>query len=54
MKSPKNILPNDFFAKVRKIISIDEALKDVTPVNWKDALKDRKDNENQVIILKSK
>ena len=47
----KNIIPKGFFSTVRNIITTKEALKDVTTVNWNIALKDRKNDEKQVIKL---
>ena len=47
----KNVIPKGFFSTVRNIITTKEALKDVTPVNWNNALKDRKNDEKQVIKL---
>ena len=53
-KDNKKILPSDFFDTPRKIISSEEALKDVTPVNWKEALKTRKNNKDQIVKLVNK
>ena len=50
-RKKKPILPKDFFSTVRNIITSKEALKDVIPVEWNDALKDRKENKKQVIKL---
>ena len=47
----KNIIPKGFFSTVRNIITTKEALKDVTPINWDEALKDGKNNKEQVIKL---
>lgn len=48
----KKIIPKGFFYKERTIISMKESLKDIIPVNWDEALKDRKNNDKQIIILK--
>ena len=53
-KDNKKILPSDFFDTPRKIISSEEALKDVTPVNWQEALKTRKSNKGQIVKLVNK
>lgn len=50
-KSKKNIIPEGFFSQPRKTISTKEALKDVIPVNWDYALKDRKNNKNEIVNL---
>lgn len=50
-RKKKPILPKDFFSTVRNIITSKEALKDVIPVEWNEALKDRKENKKQVIKL---
>lgn len=46
----KNIIPKGFFSTVRNIITTKEALKDVTPVNWNNALKDRK-NAKEIVKI---
>lgn len=50
----KTILPKDFFSIVRNLITSKEALKDVVPVNWEEVLKDRKENDEQIIKLVKK
>jgi len=51
----KVIVPKGFFSNVRDVITTKEALKDVTRINWKECLKDRKDNKNQIVkLVKSK
>ena len=48
----KNIrLPKDFFSVEREIITAEEALKDVIPVDWDSILENREDSEEQAIIL---
>lgn len=47
----KEIIPKGFFSTVRNIITTKEALKDVNPVDWNNALKERKNEEKQVIKL---
>ena len=44
-------LPKGFFSIPRKIITAEEAMKDVIPVNWDDILKDWKDSDKQAIEL---
>lgn len=44
-------LPKGFFSIPREIITAEEAMKDVIPVNWDDILKDWKDNDKQAIEL---
>ena len=53
-KRKKTILPKDFFSIVRNLITPKEALKDVVPVNWEEVLKDRKENDEQIIKLVKK
>lgn len=43
------ILPKGFFSVVREVITPEEALKDVIPVDWDYALKDWVEDESQVI-----
>lgn len=50
----KTIIPKGFFSQTRRIITSKEALKDVVPVNWKEALKGRKNNKKQVVKLVKK
>ena len=45
------ILPKDFFSVERDIISAEEALKDVIPVDWDSILENWEDSEEQAIIL---
>ena len=47
----KDIIPKGFFSTVRNIITTKEALKDVTPMNLYEALKEGKNNKEQVIKL---
>ena len=47
----KEIIPKGFFSTVRNIITTKEALKDVTPMNWDEALKKGKNSKEQVIKL---
>lgn len=47
----KKIIPKNFFSTIREVITTKEALKDVIPVDWNNALKERKENKNQVIKL---
>lgn len=55
MDKRKVIVPKGFFSNVRDVITTKEALKDVTRINWKECLKDRKDNKNQIVkLVKSK
>ena len=51
MEKKENIVPKGFFLKPRKIITSEEALKDVIPVDLEKVFKDRKDNDNQIIKL---
>ena len=44
-------LPKGFFSIPREIITAEEAMKDVIPVNWDDILKDWKDSDKQAIEL---
>lgn len=50
-QNKKNIIPKGFFSQPRKTISTKEALKDVIPVNWNEALKGRKENNKQIVKL---
>ncbi len=52
-KTKNNILPKGFFNKKREVISSKEALKDVVPINWAEALKNRKNSDKQIIKLKN-
>ena len=52
-KTKNNILPKGFFNKKHEVISSKEALKDVVPVNWTEALKNRKNSDKQIIKLKN-
>ena len=45
------ILPKDFFSVEREIITAEEALKDVIPVDWDSILENWQDSEEQAIIL---
>ena len=54
MNEKKTIIPKGFFSQTRRIITSKEALKDVVPVNWKEALKERKNNKKQVVKLVKK
>lgn len=45
------ILPKGFFSVANNIITAEEALKDVIPVDWDYALKDWVDDESQAIKL---
>ena len=52
VKVEKNIrLPKDFFSVEREIITVEEALKDVIPVDWDSILENWEDSEDQAIIL---
>ena len=52
VKVKKNIrLPKDFFSVEREIITAEEALKDVIPVDWDSILENWEDSEEQAIIL---
>lgn len=43
--------PKGFFSESRNIISSDEALKDVVKINWENILKNRKNNNKQIVKL---
>lgn len=45
------ILPKGFFSVANNIITAEEALKDVIPVDWDYVLKDWVDDESQAIKL---
>ena len=45
----KTIIPKGFFSKPQNIITTEEALKDVIPVNWVEVKKKRKSNKNQAV-----
>ena len=45
------MLPKGFFSVANNIITAEEALKDVIPVDWDYALKDWVDDESQAIKL---
>ena len=51
MSEKKEIIPKGFFSSVKNVITSKEALKDVTPINWSKALKNRKENNKQIIKL---
>lgn len=54
MKNINTKFPKGFFNNIkREIISSKEALKDVVPINWTEALKNRKNNDKQTIKLKN-
>ena len=53
MKYKENF-PNDFFSKTRKVVNIKETLNDVVPVDWNSALKNRKNNDKQIVKLVKK
>ena len=53
MKDRNIKFPKNFFNIKREVISSKEALKDVVPVNWTEALKNRKNNDKQIIKLKN-
>ncbi len=53
-ENKKSIIPKNFFNIPRKIITSNEALKDVIPVDWNDILKSRKSNKNQIVKLVKK
>ncbi len=44
-------LPKGFFSVAREVITADDALKDVIPIDWDYALKDWADDESQAIEL---
>jgi len=44
-------LPKGFFSVDRKVITAEEALKDVIPIDWDYILKDWVDDESQAIKL---
>lgn len=46
--------PKNFFSQPRKISSSKEALNDVVPVDWNSALKNRKNNDKQIVKLVKK
>ena len=48
----KKIIPKEFFNIERNIITNKKAMKGVIPVDWEKALKDRHDNQNEVVLLK--
>jgi len=50
----KSVIPKGFFNAPRKIVTSNEALKDVIPVNWNQVLKSRKENKNQIVKLVKK
>ena len=45
------ILPKGFFEVANNIITAEEALKDVIPVDWDSILENWQDSEDQAIIL---
>jgi len=54
MNGKSAIIPKGFFSQIRNVITSKEALKDVIPVKWNEILKNRKDNQNQIVKLNSK
>lgn len=46
--------PKGFFSQPRNIISSEEALKDVVTIDWENALKNRKNNNKQIVKLVKK
>ena len=51
MSTLRGAFHEGFFSIPRKIITAEEALKDVIPVDWDYALKDWVDDESQAIRL---
>lgn len=56
MKEQNNqnhMFPDGFWDIPRPEISLKEALKDVSKINWEETLKDKKEKKEQIIIRSS-
>lgn len=47
MENPRDILPEGFFNIPRPIITSEEALKDVIPIDWDDMIVKKEDKEDK-------
>lgn len=53
-RNQKPIIPDGFWDIPRPTITMEEALKDVIPIDWEKALEGKKPNKKDVIIFSAK